>query len=93
MPKPGDVVTVEFVGATATKRRPAVVVSSELYHAHRPDVVLAALTSNLGPAREPTDYVLKELATCPPAASICLSRLLRDGHCRRRGDHRTPFRS
>lgn len=60
MPKSGDVVTVEFVGATATRRRPAVIVSSELYHAHRPDVVLAALTSNLGPAREPTDYVLKD---------------------------------
>jgi hypothetical protein len=37
MPDPGDVVTVDFVGAIGTKRRPAVVVSSGLYHQHRPD--------------------------------------------------------
>ncbi len=31
MPEPGDVVTVDFVGATGIKPRPAVVVSSRLY--------------------------------------------------------------
>ena len=40
MPDPGDVVTVDFMGATGVKRRPAVVVSSERYHQHRPDLVL-----------------------------------------------------
>jgi mRNA interferase MazF len=39
MADPGDVVTVDFLGATGPKRRPAVVVSSALYHQHRPDLV------------------------------------------------------
>jgi mRNA-degrading endonuclease toxin of MazEF toxin-antitoxin module len=45
MADPGDVVTVDFHGATGPKRRPAVVVSSALYHQHRPDLVLGVLTS------------------------------------------------
>ena len=36
MPKPGDVVTVDFAGATGLKRRPVVVVSSDQYHRERP---------------------------------------------------------
>ena len=44
MADPGNVVTVDFLGATGTKRRPAVVVSSALYHQHRPDLVLGVLT-------------------------------------------------
>jgi mRNA interferase MazF len=39
MADPGDVVTVDFLGATGPKRRPVVVVSSTLYHQHRPDLV------------------------------------------------------
>jgi mRNA-degrading endonuclease toxin of MazEF toxin-antitoxin module len=30
--KPGDVVVVDFPGVTGIKRRPAVVVSSDVYH-------------------------------------------------------------
>ncbi|HEX8694029.1 MAG TPA: type II toxin-antitoxin system PemK/MazF family toxin [Longimicrobium sp.] len=60
MAEPGDVVTVDFPGATGVKRRPAVVVSSRLYHAHRPDLVLAALTSQISAARSPTDYLLQD---------------------------------
>lgn len=60
MAEPGDVVTVDFPGATGLKRRPAVVVSSRLYHAHRPDLVLAVLTSQLSAASTPTDYVLQD---------------------------------
>jgi mRNA interferase MazF len=62
MIKPGDVVTVDFVGATGVKRRPAVVVSSDLYHAHRPDAVLGSLTTQLASATAPTDYVLQDWA-------------------------------
>jgi mRNA interferase MazF len=40
MADPGDVVTVDFLGATDPKRRLAVVVSSALYHQHRPDLVV-----------------------------------------------------
>lgn len=60
MPDPGDVVTVDFVGATGTKRRPAVVISSALYHQHRPDLVLGVLTSQVSRATTPLDYILED---------------------------------
>ena len=53
MADPGDVVTVDFLGATGPKRRPAVVVSSALYHQHRPDLVLGVLTSQVARATTP----------------------------------------
>jgi mRNA interferase MazF len=59
---PGDVVVVDFPGVTGIKRRPAVVVSTDRYHAARPDVVLGALTSNTARANAPTDYILKDWA-------------------------------
>ena len=55
---PGDVVILNFPGATGTKRRPAVVVSTALYHAHRPDVLLGLLTTQVDNANTPTDYTL-----------------------------------
>jgi mRNA interferase MazF len=60
MVKPGVVVTALFAGATGTKRRPSVVVSSDLYHAHRPDLILALLTTNTSAATGPTDHVLQD---------------------------------
>lgn len=60
MLKPGDVVTVDFLGAISTKRRPSLVISSELYHTERPDVILAVLTTNLASATCSTDYVLQD---------------------------------
>jgi mRNA interferase MazF len=60
MANPGDVVTVNFPGALGIKRRPAVVVSSEKYHKTRPDVILGLLTSQVGAATAPTDYVLQD---------------------------------
>lgn len=62
MPQPGDVVVADFVGATGVKRRPAVVLSTDFYHAHHPDVVLGALTTQLSAATTPTDYVLQDWA-------------------------------
>ena len=59
---PGDVAIVAFRGAVAAKARPAVVVSSALYHQVRPDCVVGILTSNLGAAASPTDYVLQDWA-------------------------------
>lgn len=60
MPRPGDVVTVDFSGATGVKRRPTVVVSSDLYHSERPDLILGVLTTNLGGATASTDHVLHD---------------------------------
>lgn len=62
MAEAGDVVTVDFVGATGTKRRPAIVVSSSLYHQHRPDLVLGVVTSQVSRATTPLDYVLVDWA-------------------------------
>ena len=57
--KPGDVVTVNFPGALGVKRRPAGVVSTQVYHTTRPDVVLGLLTSQITGATGPTDYILQ----------------------------------
>ena len=42
---PGDIVVVDFPGVTGVKRRPAVVLSSSLYHKERPDVIVGLITS------------------------------------------------
>jgi mRNA interferase MazF len=62
MARPGEVVTVDFPGATGIKRRPAVVVSSDLYHANRPDIIVGVLTTNIAASTSPTDYTLQDWA-------------------------------
>lgn len=55
----GDVVTVDFPGVTGIKRRPAVILSSAIYHATRPDVIIGLITTQttgLGL----TDYILQD---------------------------------
>lgn len=56
----GDVVLVPFPFSdfSTTKVRPAVVVSSALYHSTEPDLILAALTTKVGAATQPLDYIL-----------------------------------
>jgi len=81
---PGDIVTVDFPGVTGIKRRPAVVLSSAIYHATRPDTIVGLITtrtSGLGV----TDYELQDwsvagvrvasvfrsfIVTLPPAANL-----------------------
>jgi mRNA interferase MazF len=58
--RPGDVVVADYPGVHKSKRRPAVVVSTDLYQATRPDVVLAVLTKQVASATAPTDYVLQD---------------------------------
>jgi mRNA interferase MazF len=60
VPDQGDVVTADFVGATGIKRRPAVVLTSDLYHQHRPDIVLGVLTTQTDSAKTPLDYRLQD---------------------------------
>ena len=43
--KPGDVVVGAFPGAQVTKNHPAVVLSTEAHHRHRPDVVVGLITT------------------------------------------------
>lgn len=54
----GDIVIVDFPGVQGIKRRPAIVVSSDLYHRGRPDVILGVITSQIASATGPFDYVL-----------------------------------
>jgi mRNA interferase MazF len=56
----GDVVLVPFPFSdlSTAKVRPAVVVSSGLYHSTEPDLLLAALTSQVARATGPFDYLL-----------------------------------
>jgi mRNA interferase MazF len=48
----GDVVLVPFpfTDQSASKRRPAVVVSSDAYNSRRPDLILMAITSQVRPS-------------------------------------------
>ncbi len=50
---------LDFPGVTGTKRRPSVVVSSPVYHASRPDVIVGLITSQTAEFG-PTDYVLQD---------------------------------
>ena len=61
--KQGTVVTAEFVGIHSTKRRPALVVSTELYHQERSDVILAVITSQVSKSTSKTDYILQDWQT------------------------------
>ncbi len=58
----GDIVLVPFPFSdlSATKVRPAAVVSGPLSHGTEPDVVLAAITSRLIAATGPLDYALSD---------------------------------
>ena len=46
----GDIVLVPFpfTDQSATKKRPAVVVSSQAYNTERPDLIIQAVTSQIG---------------------------------------------
>jgi mRNA interferase MazF len=60
--KAGEVVVVDFPGATGIKRRPAVVLSSDTYHSSRPDVILGLITSQVTGSMGSTDYALVDWA-------------------------------
>jgi mRNA interferase MazF len=77
MLKPGDVVSARFVGAVTTKFRPVVVISTDLYQAARPDIIVAEITTQIARATGPTDYVLRDWAAAgllqPSAVRIYLN--------------------
>ncbi|MDB9510589.1 type II toxin-antitoxin system PemK/MazF family toxin [Kamptonema animale CS-326] len=59
---PGDVVTVDFLGVTGIKRRPAVILSSVIYNTIRSDVIAGLITTQTT-ALGSTDYILQDWAT------------------------------
>ena len=58
----GDVVLVPFpfTDQSATKRRPAVAISSERYNSERPDLIIMAVTSQAKPAGSLGEVPVKE---------------------------------
>lgn len=56
----GMVIVVNFPGVEGMKRRPAIVLSSDIYHATRPDLILGLITSQTAAATHPSDYVLQD---------------------------------
>lgn len=59
----GDAVIVDFPGIQGTKRRPTVILSSDTYHANRPDIIVGLITSQIASALGPTDYAKKDWAS------------------------------
>lgn len=57
----GDVVLVPFPFADrlAAKRRPAVIVSTEAYHAASQEVIIAQVTSRIGTPARPGDHLIQ----------------------------------
>jgi mRNA-degrading endonuclease toxin of MazEF toxin-antitoxin module len=62
MIRPGDVISARFIGVKMAKYRPTVVVSTAVYQAHHPEVIVAELTSKVVRAVSPTDYILLDWA-------------------------------
>lgn len=60
--RPGATIVVDFPGVTGTKRRPAVVLSSDVYHTTRPDMIIGLITSQTAGASTPSDHALKDWA-------------------------------
>jgi mRNA interferase MazF len=58
--KPGDIVIGAFPGAQMTKTRPAVVLSTEAYHRHRPDVIVGLITTQAPNPLAPSDSILRD---------------------------------
>jgi mRNA interferase MazF len=58
----GDVVLVPFpfTSQTATKQRPAVIVSSRAYNASRPDIIVMAVTSQVRTGAGSNDAVIED---------------------------------
>jgi mRNA interferase MazF len=60
VPKQGDVVLLDFPGVVKTKRRPAIVVSGNPYHAARPDVLVGLVSTQINQATTKTDHLLTD---------------------------------
>lgn len=56
----GDIVLaeVEYTNHSGRKVRPVVVISSDQYNQHTPDLIVLPISSNLGPLAHPGDHVV-----------------------------------
>ncbi len=58
----GDIVLVKFpfTNLQATKQRPAVIISSQLYNINRPDIILMAVTSRIPTPLSPDEAKIQK---------------------------------
>ena len=56
----GDVIVGPLQAAQSNKTRPAVVLSTQAYHATRPDIVVGIITTNTPAATAPSDHVIAD---------------------------------
>lgn len=58
----GDVVLVPFpfTDQSAAKKRPAVVISSDVYHRERPDLIIMAITSQVKPLQTIGEVIVQD---------------------------------
>ncbi len=61
--KQGDIVLVPFpfTDLTATKQRPALIISSDWYNSNRQDVILVAITSQIPSILDLDEYLLTKI--------------------------------
>jgi mRNA interferase MazF len=55
----GDIVIAAFPGSQTTKTRPAVVLSTAVYHDHGADVIVGLITTKSAGPMRPADYEIK----------------------------------
>jgi mRNA interferase MazF len=58
----GDIILVPFpfTDQSTTKKRPAVVISSEIYNTERPDLIIMAVTSQIKSVRVIGEVIIKD---------------------------------
>ena len=91
----GDVVLVRFpfTSQSATKQRPAVVISSEAYHRARPDILIMAVTSQARPRPAVGEAVIaswKEAGLIKPSVLKPLLATVERSLIRRKLGHLEP---
>ncbi len=80
--KSGDVVLLPFpfTNLTTTKQRPAVIISTESFHARQLDVIVLAVTSHVPPSLNPEDHLLnpsdQRAAGLPKPSIVKCAKLL-----------------
>ncbi len=57
---PGDVVWIDFPGVIQTERRPAIILSTTIYHSTRPDIIVGLVTSQTSKSNTPTDFLIRD---------------------------------
>jgi mRNA interferase MazF len=74
----GDVVLVAFpfTNLQATKKRPAVIISRQIYQQNRPDVILMAITSQIRQPLKTGEAILQDWQTAGLAKPSVLKPLL-----------------